>query len=219
MKIGRLELETKDLDILASFYNKVLELPVAQTEDECTVFVGTSTVRFKKVSTPQEPFYHFAINIPSNKTEEAKEWLQKRVELIYIEDYKSVVADFVNWNAKSVYFFDAAGNILELIARFDLKNDAAENFNPEHFLSVSEVGLVFPEDEIETKTSRLLSQYKLSYFVKQPPFPNFKAVGDDEGLFIIVTENRNWYPTNKKSRICPIKVQFENGAEKFDEQF
>jgi hypothetical protein len=35
------------------------------------------------------------------------------------------------------------------------------------------------------------------------------VLGDDEGLFIIVTENRNWYPTNKPSAIFPLEVTVE----------
>ena len=37
-----------------------------------------------------------------------------------------------------------------------------------------------------------------------------KVLGDDEGLFIIVTDNRNWYPTSKPSGIFPLEITFEN---------
>lgn len=130
------------------------------------------------------------------------------MELLWIEDYKNVVADFVNWNARSVYFFDAAGNIVELIARSDLHNETAAPFSSKQFLSISEIGLVFLPDEIETRTANLLEQYSLSFFDKQPPFSHFKAVGDDEGLFIVVTEHRAWYPTTKHSGVYPVEITF-----------
>jgi len=219
MRINRVILETKNIEALASFYRTVLELPVTKKEDDFRVTVGNSAIQFKQAKETQEPLYHVALTIPSNKIDEAREWLQQRVELIWIEDYKSVVADFVHWKAKSVYFFDAAGNILELIARLDLNNDRKEKFSPDQFLSVSEVGLVFTEEEIEIKTTGLLNQYQLSYFRRQPPSPNFKAIGNDEGLLIIVTENRNWYPTNKKSVISPIEVEFKNQGKEYSVQF
>ena len=219
MRINRVILETKNIEALASFYSTVLELPVIKKEGDFTVVVGNSTIQFQQARETQEPIYHFALTIPSNKIEDAREWLQQRVELIWIEDYKSVVADFVHWNAKSVYFFDAAGNILELIARIDLKNDRNEKFSSDQFLSISEIGLVFTEEEIEIKTNELLTQFQLSFFSRQPPSPNFKAIGNDEGLLIIVTENRNWYPTNKKSFICPIELQFENFGKEYSVQF
>jgi hypothetical protein len=120
------------------------------------------------------------------------------------------VADFKDWYAQSVYFYDPAGNILELIARFDLDNKTDEPFSSSQFLSISETGLVFKESELDNKTNKLLQQYQLSYFDKQPPLPQFKAVGDDEGLFIIVPENRNWFPTSKPAGIFPMEIEFEN---------
>ena len=187
MKIKSLVLETKDRKRLAAFYQEALELPVTQTGTDVLVTMGTTIIRFKQ-ATKQDPFYHFAITIPSNKIEEAKEWLSKKVELLWIEEYKSVIADFINWKAQSVYFFDPSGNIVELIARFDLHNETEETFSSKQLLSVSEIGLVFPKADIENQTAHLLQQFSLSYFDKQPPFPHFKAVGDDEGLFIIVTQ-------------------------------
>lgn len=208
MKIKSLVLETKDMKGLAAFYHQVLELPVIKTNTDLLITIGTTIIRFKQ-STRQDPFYHFAITIPSNKIEEAKEWLSKKVELLWIEEYKSVIADFINWKAKSVYFFDPSGNVVELIARFDLHNETEETFSSNQLLSVSEIGLVFPKADIENQTASLLQQFSLSYFDKQPPFPNFKAVGDDEGLFIIVPEDRNWYPTSRRSGIYPLEIAFE----------
>lgn len=218
MKIKSLVLETNDRKGLAAFYEKVLELPVAKTATELLITMGSTTIHFTQ-SIKQDPFYHFAITIPANKIEDAKEWLSKRVELLWIEEYKSVVADFINWNAKSVYFLDAAGNIVELIARLDLHNETAEGFSSKQLLSVSEIGLVFPKTEIENKTLHLLQQFSLSYFDKQPPFPHFKAVGDDEGLFIVVTENRNWYPTSKPAEIFPAAIKFEQKAKEYTIRF
>ena len=218
MKIKNLVLQTKEVKKLAGFYRDILELSVRSSAAGFTATMGSTAVRFEP-SADQEPFYHFAINIPCNKMEEAREWLSRKVELLWIADYKNVVADFVNWNARSVYFFDVAGNIVELIARFDLENEAKEKFSAKQFLSVSEIGLVFPQHEIENKTSALLKRYSLSFFDKQPPFPNFKALGDDEGLFIIVTDHRNWYPTSKPSARFPVKLAFEQEGKNYNLAF
>lgn len=216
MEIKQLILQTSAIKKLTEFYSIVMELPVALRSDTgIMVRIGSTELVFQQVSTAG-PFYHFAINIPANKIEEAKAWLSGRVDLIWIEDYKSDIADFVNWHAKSVYFFDPAGNILELIARFDLDNKTYESFSSTQFLSISEVGLVFKEDELNERTETLLQQYQLSYFGKQPPLPHFRAVGDDEGLFIIVPENRYWYPTDKSSGIFPMEVRFENGGSEWE---
>ena len=138
-----------------------------------------------------------------------------RVDLIWIDDYKSDIANFVNWHAKSVYFFDPAGNIVELIARFDLANKTEVRFSAAQFLSISEVGLVLNANEFDESVTSLLKQYQLSYFVKQPPLPQFRAIGNDEGLFIVVPENRNWFPTNKPSGVFPMEILFENDGEQY----
>jgi len=215
MEINRLILQTSALKELTAFYTTALGLPaLSKNENEIAISIGSTELVFKHVSAA-DPFYHFAINIPANKIKEAKDWLSGRVELIWMDDYKSDIADFVNWHAKSVYFFDPGGNIVELIARFDLDNKADESFSAWQFLSVSEVGLVLKEVDFDKSVSGLFEQYQLSYFDKQPPLPQFKDIGNDEGLFIVVPENRNWYPTSKPSGIFPMEIQFVNQSKEY----
>jgi hypothetical protein len=215
MEIKQLILQTQSLKELTHFYKTVMELPVqSYGTTGITIRAGSTELIFEQVSTA-DPFYHFAINIPANKIEEARDWLSARVELIWIEQYKSAVADFVNWHAKSVYFYDPAGNIVELIARFDLDNKTEEPFSSKQFLSIDEAGLVFKQEEFEKRTESLLRDYQLSYFSKQSPLPQFRAVGDNEGLFVIVPENRNWFPTKKPSGIFPMEVLYGNKGKNY----
>jgi catechol-2,3-dioxygenase len=215
MQINRVILQTSLLKELTAFYESGLNLHTdIKNDGEIIIGIGSTELVFKQVSVA-DPFYHIAINIPDNKIEEAKGWLMDRVDLIWINDYKSDIADFVNWHAKSVYFFDPAGNIVELIARFDLDNKTEEPFSATQFLSISEVGLVITANEFDESVRSLLQQFQLSYFDKQPPLPHFRAIGDDEGLFIVVPENRNWFPTNKPSGIFPMEIRFENKGKEY----
>lgn len=208
MLINQLVLHTSRLAELKHFYHDILGLSlVPGSNAEICIQAGSTELVFAQAG-KGEPVYHFAFNIPSNRIAGARDWLKEKVELLWIEDYAGDIADFVNWHAKSVYFYDPAGNIVECIARFDLDNKSDGPFSAAHFLSVSEVGIVFPKDSFDSETAELLSRYELSYFSKQPPLPQFRAVGDDEGLFIIVPEHRNWYPTFTPSGIFPIQVRF-----------
>jgi hypothetical protein len=54
-----------------------------------------------------------------------------------------------------------------------------------------------------------MKQYSLSYFGKQPPLAQFRAIGDDEGLFVIVPENRVWFSTKDTiAQIFPMHISF-----------
>lgn len=219
MQVKRIVLQTAYLKTLEEFYSSILDLPLQEINDtRISARIGSTELVFDETK-DSEPFYHFAINIPANKIDEAKRWLNNKVNLLWIEDYKSDVADFVNWHAKSVYFYDPAGNILELIARFDLANNNSEPFSPKHLLSISEVGLVFNQEDFEKKTTELLENHSLVYFSKQVPLPQFRAIGNDEGLFIVVPEHRNWYPTDKPAKIFPLSVEFENEGKKYSASF
>jgi hypothetical protein len=69
---------------------------------------------------------------------------------------------------------------------------------------------VFPADSFQSDVDNLVERYHLSYFNKQPPLPQFKAVGNDEGLFIIVPENRVWFSTKDlQSQIFPMEIDFK----------
>lgn len=215
MLITKIILETAYLHIVKEFYSSILELQV-DTIDERTIAIaiGNTELIFKEAAR-LEPFYHLAINIPANKIEEAKAWLSGKVSLIWLDDYNSEIADFSSWHAKSVYFYDPAGNILELIARFDLKNATEKTFSADQFLSVSEAGIVFPADEFDKKVEGLMQQFQIYYFNKQSPMPQFRAIGDDEGLFIVVPEKRNWFPTQKPSGIFPMEIKFRNQGKSY----
>jgi hypothetical protein len=209
MLLKEIQLQTKQVSALSDFYKDVLELPVQPGNNSISVTAGRSRVIFDKTTATENPFYHLAFNIPSNKFEEAFQWIESKVELLWLNDYKSYIAEFTNWHAKSFYFTDPAANILEFITRFDLNDVTGEQFSAGHIRNVSEIGLVFPVKNFDADINNLLKQYPLSYFDKQPPMPHFRAVGNDEGLFVIVPENRIWFSTkNTTSRIFPIEIRF-----------
>lgn len=211
MRLQEIRLQTTKLPALYLFYKDVLELAVSKMNDShFTIQTRDTRLIFEKPKiTSADPFYHFAFNIPSNKIHEAYEWLKRRTDLLWIEDYKSHIADFKNWNAKSVYFLDPAGNIAEFIARGDLKDVAEEPFSANHVRNVSEIGLVFPEQTFKDSIEKILRDHQLAYFAKQPPLESFCAVGDDEGLFIVVPENRTWYPCkDKPAGVFPLQISF-----------
>lgn len=213
MKIKKLTLSTADLDATKEFYSKVLGLGIIEQSGETISFAaGSSVLKFVKTTTGY-PVYHFAFNIPHNKIEEALRWATARLEIIP-ETQNNIIADFNTWNAKAVYFYDNNRNIVELIARFDLPNAEDKPFTGVSILSISEAGI--PVLDVRVTCENLVNCYSMNYFLKQPPMADFAALGDDEGLFIVVNINRNWYPTNHLSEKWPIKVKVEINEEVFE---
>jgi hypothetical protein len=211
MLIKELILQTKYLNELYSFYKDVFKLKVIkQNANTISINAGKTILVFQQTNNAEKPFYHFAFNIPSNKIEEAFQWLKNKVEILWIKEYKNYIAEFTAWNARSFYFIDPAGNIVELIARFNLHDEVEETFSSSHIRNISEIGIVFEAENFDARIKAMLTQYQLKYFSKQPPLPHFRAVGDDEGLFIVVPEHRNWYPTNIPSKIFSLSAVFEN---------
>ncbi len=102
-----------------------------------------------------------------------------------------------SWDGCSVYFEDApGGTVLELVARRRLPHRlGGAAFGPEHLLGVSEVGV--PVACVPTARERLARGAGLPTF-GGPGSPQFTAVGDDEGLLVLVAPDRPWFPTRDR---------------------
>ena len=194
MKIIELQLLSSNIPQTKKFYQEILGMPIIYADDSCIkISAGQSSLQFNKVNN-QKPFYHFAFTIPANKFDEAFAWANSIIELIPITP-TSNIADFKNWNAKAFYFHDNNLNIVEFIARFDLNNNSGKVFDGSSIFSISEIGIVV--DNAKEYSENLLEVHDLNYFSRQPPQEGFVAIGDDNGLFIVVNNRRNWYPTSK----------------------
>ncbi|MBZ0201674.1 MAG: glyoxalase/bleomycin resistance/dioxygenase family protein [Ignavibacteria bacterium] len=205
MNIAELQIYTSNIETLKQFYTNTLRLEQSyESNNSFSLKIGTSTLTFNKSSSNEKPYYHYAINIPENQIHDAIQWLSLKVSLIEYE--KSSLIDFPNWNAQSVYFYDPAGNIVELIARHDLDNASQELFSSKSLLSISEIGM--PVEGVKAFHDTLSTQ--LGEKLWSGNLDTFAAIGDQEGLFIVVTTHRNWFPTNKPCYSFPLKVKLRN---------
>jgi catechol 2,3-dioxygenase-like lactoylglutathione lyase family enzyme len=190
MKINRLILYTAQLDEQTTFYKDVLGFKlVERTADHSSFKIGSSILSFyfREVSTP----YHFAFNIPSNQIVEALTWLKTRVEVL--NDDMKEIQQFPDWNAEAIYFYDQDKNIVEFIARKNLRLESNTSFRPESLLCISEIGL--PVNNMERTFHHINEVKKLPIY--SGGFEDFCAAGDENGLFIIINkEKRRWFPTS-----------------------
>lgn len=211
MKITYLELATASLQAQSDFYSNGLALPVKRFETKLEIQVGTTTLVFTQVQPEFAGAYHFALNIPENQLTAAMEWSSGRFPLLHDETGKQIF-DSKSWNSDSVYFKDAGGNILEFIARHEMKNSVEGDFDSSQILNVSEIGL--PSEDVIALADQLCTQIGLSIF-HQEPNETFTPVGDDNGLFILPIKDRIWMPQSGiPAKLLPIKVRgIANGKE------
>lgn len=204
MNIQRLELLTTDLQAQRDFYAKTLEIPAELTSAGLLVKAGTSEMLFIQASSGFDGAYHFAFNIPENQYMAAKTWISARIPLL--KD-KTGREDFASesWNSDSMYFSDAAGNILEFIARHNLQNANHRDFDSSQILNVSEIGL--PSDDVIGFANELCTRLGLPVF-KQEPNETFTPVGDDHGLLILPVKDRIWMPdSGVPARMLQVKAK------------
>lgn len=207
MKIDQIQISTRDIQRTKSFYQEILGLFILENDkNSVTIQAGTSILKFVEES-QFNSIYHFAFNIPENQLEEAIKWCQNKVDLIRIED-KNVITHFENWNAHAVYFYDNNGNLLEFIARHDLNNEQVGEFNSASILNISEIGIV-TESPLELG-NKLIKEHGLQFFTQNTNTEKFSAIGNHEGLLILVQPNRNWYPTQTPSESNPVRISLEN---------
>ena len=211
MNISRLELSAKDLPAQRDFYGNILELPVTLDSATLEVKAGETNLVFTQAPSEFIGAYHFAFNIPENQYQAAKQWIASRIPLLQDntgkEDFESTT-----WNSTSLYFLDAAGNILEFIARHTLQNASNEEFDSRQILNVSEIGL--PSEDVLELANALVTRLGLSVY-QQEPNENFTPVGDENGLLILPAKDRIWMPdSGVPAKLLPVKVKGEaNGRE------
>lgn len=187
-------LSSAPLAKLKEFYQDALGLRVLdERKDRLTIGAGATQLTFTPTGPDDgKPFYHFAFNIPENKIVAARKWQKERTALLPIPErlrdpkYPIDVVDYSHWNAHSIFFFDPAGNVVEYIARHDLKNSARGDFDSKDILYASEIGLIV--DDVPTAAAKLkgvvgVEQYKGAS-------DEFTALGDENGLLLVMKRGR-----------------------------
>lgn len=206
MQIRRVALQSHCLPALQAFYTNRLGIPLeSKSHQQFTLCIGRSRLTFSLAPAAQRPFYHFAFTIPPNHFEAAKAWVRRHVAFITDADGREAF-DFRNWNARAVYFRDPAGNIVELIARFDLDPLPEREFDARCLVEVSEIGLVVRD---VAGFRQQVSQIFGVQVYRNTASAHFAALGDVHGLLIIAEEHRPWFPAGPAAQIFPLQLVVE----------
>lgn len=192
--IRELRLKTHLLKEMRSFYKDKIGFPIsADTVTSVTFQAGKSLLTFEQVTDASKPWYHFAFNIPQNLLLEARKWQLERTLLMPIPErlrdprFPDDVVNYSHWNAHALFFFDPAGNVVEYIARHDLRNDASGPFSVRQILYASEIGLIV--DDVPAAASKVKEVAGVEIYKGGSDV--FTAMGDEHGLLLVMKRDRH----------------------------
>ncbi len=187
MDIRQAQLATRSLDDTARFWER-LGCPVDRADGVVEVVVGSTRLLFRELP-GMTGALHLAITIPAGTFDVAAAWIAGIATVLVDADGRDEFEGPPNWNSRSVYFEGPDRQLLELIERRDLV--AATPASAVPLLSVSEVGIAVPDvlGAVGTLRRAGLEPYA------NPAGEGFAAVGDVDGLVILVSPERRWFPT------------------------
>ncbi|MBT1666015.1 hypothetical protein [Curtobacterium flaccumfaciens] len=191
MDIRQVQLATRSLADTARLYER-LGCPVEIVDATVRVVVGSTLLVFRELP-EMTGALHLAITIPTGTFDAGKAWIAGLTTVLGTDDQDEFEGP-PNWNSRSVYFEGPDEQLLELIERRDLPVDVGEN-TAVPLVSVSEVGVPVPDvlAAVEALRRAGLEPYA------NPPGESFAAVGDVDGLVILVSPDRRWFPTGDRS--------------------
>jgi hypothetical protein len=199
MRIRRLTLVTSDVDGQARFWGGRLGLEVRDGgADAIEVLLRESTIRFERAGAGLDARYHFAINVPRVSIQAAVKWLKERQEPLTF-DGDPVRADV---GAGCVYFLDAAGNVVELIASPRIDEDGP--FGPESLIEVGEIGIA--SSDPAATVAEVEAAFGEGVYWGGGPDSELTAVGDGHAVVIVAPIGRGWIPVDLTARPLPTEI-------------
>lgn len=211
MNIKHVTMYASNFDATKQFYLAKLQFPLLSEETDCfTMNVGETAVTFIEAPLNERPFYHFAFDIPSNQFKEAKEWTKEKVTLSQEQGEDEVYFEFIN--AKSIYFEDPAGNIVEFICRFSDAKLSTIPFNASSLQKVSEMSIVVKDKLKSASAFHEVSIFERDHNEISAEALTFMGAREDASYLLFVNEGRTWFFSNKKAEVFPLEVLLTDGV-------
>lgn len=215
MKFKKIKLYTHKLESELKFYSETLGFEIIEKNSQSfSVKVGWSELMFEK--SDKEHTYHYCFLIPANKLDQALKWMEKRTEIVNIENGRKI-QNFESWNADSFYFYDTSGNIAEFIVRYDLKNNESSDFEISKVLGINEIGM--PTTNVKKTNDQLQIEMETAFW--KGDLERFGTNGSQEGILLLPNYNLKdiWFPTTVKIKPEPFEAIIENGNKEYHLEF
>lgn len=211
MNIKHVTMYASNFDATKQFYLNKFQFPlISEDSDRFTMNVGKTTVTFIEASLNEIPFYHFAFDIPSNQFEEAKKWAKEKVSLSKNQGDDEVY--FEGIDAKSIYFEDPAGNIVEFICRLSDAKQSTAPFSASSLQKMSEMSIVVKDKLKSVSALHAVSIFERDHKEIAAEGLTFMGARKDASYLLFVNEGRTWFFSNKNAEVFPMEVLLSDGV-------
>ncbi|AMM94760.1 glyoxalase [Peribacillus simplex] len=206
MIINKVTLYSHALNDMRKFYVNELGFELlSHTDDGFEIRAGDSVLEIKKYHLQKKPFYHFAMNIPTDLFTLAKAWANSKVELTSEDDEDEVYFSYSD--AHAFYFSDPSGNIVEFISRYSVSpKSGAESFSAQNVLCISEMNIT--TNEVRALGNQLIS-FGIPVRSGEPIREDgLNFMGEHEaGAFLLLgPRKRRWFFSDRESEIFPLSL-------------
>jgi catechol 2,3-dioxygenase-like lactoylglutathione lyase family enzyme len=213
VRIRQLTIATGDLEAQAAFYGERLGLPLGRDDDGgLEVRLRESTIHFRRSEPGLDARYHFAINVPADSIQAATAWLRGRAEPLAFHDDpdepEGATVVRTDVGAGCVYFLDAAGNVVELIANPHLGSEGSA-FGPASLIEIAEIGVA--SGDTDATVAEVSAAFGEGVYWGGGPDSLLTAVGDHHAVVIIAPIGRGWIPVDLEARPLPVEIVADEG--------
>jgi hypothetical protein len=192
------------LDAVERFYCDRLGISGKRDAEELRLEVGAAVLTFTPAS-EGEPYYHFALLVPGNRFEAARDRLAAGTPLLAHAETGKTTFDFDFWAASACYAHDPVGNIVELIAHRGLEDSTETGeFGAAELRGISEVGLV--TDDLVAALERLQTGGLELWYGEADRHEGLGFVGCKAHTLILAPTGRPWLPTGRPAESHPVEV-------------
>lgn len=210
MRIAKASLLTNFFNETLDFYQTKLGFTIKnQTATTFEVEIGKDLIEFTESHLEEAPFYHFAFDIPAGSFEEAKQWLQRKVDLSTEGGNDQITFDILD--SSSVYFEDSSGNIVEFIERRKTNPKSDVEFSAKSIQGISEMSFIV-DKKLEV-ANELLNYDIKGMFNSEVKADGLSFMTDQENkvFILLVNPGRKWLFSEKKSKMFEQEIVLDSG--------
>ena len=210
MRIAKASLLTNFFNETLDFYQTKLGFTIKnQTATTFEVKIGKDLIEFTESHLEESPFYHFAFDIPAGSFEEAKQWLQRKVDLSTEGGNDQITFDILD--SSSVYFEDPSGNIVEFIERRKTNPKSDVEFSAKSIQGISEMSFIV-DKKLEV-ANELLNYDIKGMFNSEVKADGLSFMTDQENkvFILLVNPGRKWLFSEKKSKMFEQEIVLDSG--------